>query len=52
MAEALSWLTLAVNTDAKRSMIWVGEKDGVNVLRQAPHLLKEVELFASPEEKA
>ncbi len=52
LAEALYWLTLASGAEAKTGGIWVGEKDSVNVLRQAPHLLKEVELFATPDEKA
>ncbi len=52
LAEALFWLTLAVHADSKPAGVTFGVNDPVNVLREAPHLLKEVELFASPEEKA
>ena len=52
LAEALFWLTLAAHADSKSAGARLGENDPVIVLPEAPHLLKEVELFASPEEKA
>jgi TPR repeat protein len=52
LAEALHWLTLAVQPRTEPAAAWVGETDGADALRQAPHLLKEAELFATPEEKA
>jgi TPR repeat protein len=52
LGEALFWLTLAVDSDSKPSGAWLGEKEANNVLHQAPALLKEIELFGSPEQKA
>ena len=53
--EALCWLTLAVEAEAKAAKdkaVEFGESERFSVLRQARQLLREVELFASPEEKA
>jgi len=53
--EALCWLTLAVEAEAKTAKddgVEFADRELVSALRQARHLLKEVELFATPEEKA
>lgn len=52
LAEALAWLTLATAADAKSPGVKIEDSESSSVLRQARHLLREIELFASPEEKA